>query len=43
MANFCVKQIALELGFDDISLISQWFLSQEAITPTEWKRKFILS
>nr|WP_305121168.1 substrate-binding domain-containing protein [Pedobacter xinjiangensis] len=39
-ANFSVKQIALELGFTDISHVSRWFVNQEGITPTEWKRKF---
>jgi len=40
-ANLSVKQIALELGFADISHISRWFANLEGITPMEWKRTYI--
>ncbi len=40
-ANLSVKQIALELGFSDISHISRWFANLEGLTPMEWKRKYV--
>ncbi|MEX1240763.1 MAG: DNA-binding transcriptional regulator [Cyclobacteriaceae bacterium] len=32
-----IKEIAYEVGFDDVAHVSRWFSSLESLSPTEWK------
>ena len=38
--NLSIKEIAFELGFQDISHVSRWFSHLEGTSPLEWKKKY---
>lgn len=35
--NKSVKEIAFQLGFEDVTHISRWFEKMEGVTPTKWR------